>query len=81
VIDEGDRISGLWLLSEPVPVPEEVERAQRRLAGALGGPYVYPRDLLLAVPGTWALHLHPVDADVLILPNEPVRRTMLQSPQ
>ncbi len=52
ILHEGDRMVGLWLLTEPLRDLGRLERANRALAGRLGGDYVSPGEALLAVPGT-----------------------------
>jgi len=73
MLDEGTRLTGLWLLSERLGNLRQLERVNRTLAGHLGAKYEPPAEALLAVPGTRRTTLLPAPT-VEILSWEPGRR-------
>ncbi len=73
IVDEGDRLVALWLLSERIQEVSQVDRALRALASALGGDCVLAGEASVAVPGTRNTRLHPAPT-VEIVTWEPGRR-------
>ncbi len=59
ILNEGDRLTGLWLLTEPPGNLGQLERINRTLAGRLEAKYELPAEALLGVPGTRNTRLHP----------------------
>ncbi len=73
ILHEGDRLTGLWLVQEPLSDLGQLERANRALAGRLGGAYVPPGEALVSVPGSRRTTFLPAHV-VEILVWEPGRR-------
>ncbi len=73
ILNEGDRVTGLWLLTEPLSTLAQLERINRALAARLGAKYEPPAEALLAVPGTRRTTFLPAPT-VEIVTWEPERR-------
>src|SRR5574337_337335 len=73
ILNEGDRLSGLWLLTEPPSNLGQLDRTLRALAGRLGAKYEPPAEALLAVPGTRRTTFLPAPT-VEVISWEPGRR-------
>ena len=77
-INKGDRITGLWLLTEPLRDPARLRTLLHRFAYRLGGDQalIDVPHALVAVPGTRCERLHPTRA-VHVETWEPTRQYAL----
>ncbi len=74
ILNQGDRMVGLWLLTEPPSTLGQLERINRALAARLGGAkYEPPAEVLVGVPGTRRTTFLPAPT-VEIVTWEPSRR-------
>lgn len=73
ILNEGNRVTGLWLVQEPFVGLGQLDRTHRALAARLGAPYEPPAEALLAVPGTRNTRLLPAPT-VEIVVWQPQRR-------
>jgi len=60
VIDEGDRLTALWRLTEPCRDLAQLEQLLRALAARCGAAYVPATEALVSVPGSKNTRISPV---------------------